>query len=74
VYFDTTGEIKMNEDIVRDKVLESKQSPELCKTIIERMMRYRDVRGVYAEGGCIDASRDVVRWVCPGTSDLVLGT
>jgi hypothetical protein len=55
-------------------VLESKQSPELCKTIIERMMRYRDVRGVYAEGGCIDASRDVVRWVCPGTSDLVLGT
>ena len=74
VYFDTTGEIKMNEDIVRDKVLESKQTPELCKTIIERMMRYRDVRGVYAEGGCIDASRDVVRWVCPGTSDLVLGT
>jgi hypothetical protein len=74
VYFDADGEIKMNEDIVREKVLQSKQSPELCKSIIERMMRYRDVRGVYAEGGCIDASRDVVRWVCPGTSDLVLGT
>jgi hypothetical protein len=72
VYFDAAGEIKMNEDIVRAKVSQTKQSPELCKTIIERMMRYRDVRGVYAEGGCIDASRDVVRWVCPGTSDLVL--
>lgn len=62
----------MNEDIVREKVLQSKQTPAQARQIIERMMRYRDVRGVYAEGGCIDASRDVVRWVCPGTSDLVL--
>ena len=74
VYFEASGEIKMNEDIVREKVLQTKQSPEQCKMIIERMTRYRDSRGVYAEGGCIDASRDVVRWVCPGTSDLVLGT
>ena len=74
VYFDDSGEIKMNEDIVREKVLQTKQSPEHSAKIIDRMMRYRDVRGVYAEGGCIDASRDVVRWVCPGTTDLVLGT
>ena len=74
VYFDDSGEIKMNEDIVREKVLQTKQSPEHSAKIIDRMMRYRDIRGVYAEGGCIDASRDVVRWVCPGTSDLVLGT
>ena len=74
VYFDDSGEIRMNEDIVRDKVLQTKQSPEQFKRIIERMTRYRDARGVYAEGGCIDATRDVVRWVCPGTTDLVLGT
>jgi hypothetical protein len=72
VFFDPSGEIKMNEDIVREKVLQTKQMPLQAQQIIERMMRYRDVRGVYAEGGCIDASRDVVRWVCPGTSDLVL--
>lgn len=73
VYFDDSGVLKMNEDIVREKVEQTKQSPEQTRRIVERMMRYRDVRGVYAEGGCIDASRDVVRWVCPGSSDLTLG-
>jgi len=73
VYFDTSGVLKMNEDIVREKVQQTKQSSEQTRRIVERMMRYRDVRGVYAEGGCIDASRDVVRWVCPGSSDLAIG-
>lgn len=72
-YFDDSGVLKMNEDIVREKVQQTKQSSEQTRRIVERMMRYRDVRGVYAEGGCIDASRDVVRWVCPGSSDLALG-
>lgn len=73
VFFDDSGELRMNEDIVREKVLQTKNSPLESQRIVERMMRYRDVRGVYAEGGCIDASRDVVRWVCPGSSDLALG-
>lgn len=72
VFWDAKGAINMNEDIVREKVAETKKSPSEVKRIVERMMRYRDVRGVYQEGGCIDASRDVVRWVCPGTSDLAL--
>ncbi len=72
VFWDSTGTICMNEDIVRAKVTETKKSPEHVKRIVERMMRYRDIRGVYQEGGCIDASRDVVRWVCPDTSDLAL--
>ena len=58
---------------VREKVLQTTNSQLESQRIVERMMRYRDVRGVYAEGGCIDASRDVVRWVCPGSSDLALG-
>ena len=74
VYFDAAGKIKMNEDIVRKKVAQTKQSQAETQRIVERMMRYRDVRGVYAEGGCIDASRDVVRWVCPGSSDLALSS
>ena len=72
VFWDSKGTICMNEDIVRAKVTETKKSPEHVKRIVERMMRYRDIRGVYQEGGCIDASRDVVRWVCPDTSDLAL--
>jgi hypothetical protein len=72
-FLDDAGAIKMNEDIVRERVLTTKQSPEQVGAIVTRMMRYRDIRGVYQDGGCIDASRDVVRWVCPGTSDLALG-
>jgi hypothetical protein len=74
VFYDADGVLKMNEDIVRDKVAETKKSAVETNRIVEKMMRYRDVRGVYQEGGCIDASRDVVRWVCPNTSDLVLGS
>ncbi|MCM0035496.1 MAG: hypothetical protein NBV66_06885 [Burkholderiaceae bacterium] len=74
VFYDADGVLKMNEDIVRDKVAETKKSAVETNRIVAKMMRYRDVRGVYQEGGCIDASRDVVRWVCPNTSDLVLGT
>lgn len=73
VYYDEAGAIKMNEDIVRERVAETKKSAEQVTRIVDRMMRYRDVRGVYQDGGCIDASRDVVRWVCPGTADLTLG-
>ena len=29
-------------------------------------------QGVYAEGGCIDATRERVRWVRPGHCDIVL--
>lgn len=74
VFYDTDGQLKMNEDIVREKVTETKMSSVETTRIVKRMMRYRDIRGVYQNGGCIDATRDVVRWVCPDTSDLVLGS
>ena len=37
-----------------------------------RAMRIRDPQGVYEEGGCIDATRERVRWVTPGHSDISL--
>ncbi|HRK37132.1 MAG TPA: hypothetical protein PK347_01985 [Burkholderiaceae bacterium] len=40
--------------------------------ILTRMMRYRDGRGVYADGGCIDATREHPRCLCPGTYTLDL--
>jgi hypothetical protein len=29
-------------------------------SIVQRMMRYRDVSGTYAEGGCIDSTREFI--------------
>lgn len=40
--------------------------------ILQRMMRYRDGRGVYAEGGCIDATREHLRWVSPDYASITL--
>ncbi len=31
---------------------------------------WRDPRGVYDEGGCMDRTRESARWVRPGTSDI----
>jgi hypothetical protein len=38
--------------------------------IMARMMRYRDGRGIYAEGGCIDATREHPRLLCPHTTTV----
>jgi hypothetical protein len=40
--------------------------------VLERMARLRDGRGVYAQGGCIDVSREFPRCVCPQTAGIVL--
>lgn len=74
VFYDAARALRMNEEIVREKVAETKKSSAETARILELMMRYRDARGVYQEGGCIDATRDVVRWICPMTSDFVLGS
>ena len=36
------------------------------------MLRLRDPKGVYQEGGCIDTSREYPRCVHPGTADIRL--
>jgi hypothetical protein len=64
------GEIYIDEAVVESCVIKSLSDPEKYKIILERMMRYRDPQGVYDQGGCIDASRESPRYVCPETSDL----
>ena len=66
------GEPAMDEDIVEARVHASAADPQAAEAIVERMMRLRDPKGVYAEGGCIDTTREYPRCVCPGTADLVL--
>src|SRR5690606_41337251 len=62
----------IDESVVEARVAETLADPERTSRILERMMRLRDPGGVYAEGGCIDASREALRCLLPGTWDLGL--
>ena len=52
------GMLYMNEDAVKERVEEALRDPAISRSILEKMMVYRDPTGVYADGGCIDLSRD----------------
>lgn len=73
LYRDAQGDERIDEARVALRVDESRQDPAEVARIVALMARYREPRGVYtAAGGCIDTTREFARWVCPGTSDLVL--
>ncbi len=69
-----SGELVMNEEIVQEHVLKTLAAPEEYARILKRMMRYRDPTGVYADGGCIDSTRDSLRWVHPETTNIQICT
>lgn len=71
-YVDSGGEWQINENIVEARVRETLADPVEKARVLEQMLRYREPRGVYAVGGCIDTSREYPRWVCPGTTDVAL--
>jgi len=48
----------MNEAVVKERVQLALSDPVIKKPILQKMMVYRDPAGVYADGGCIDLSRD----------------
>lgn len=72
VYRDAQGELQMDEAVVEQRVHAAMSDPVEVERILDLMMRLRDPQGVYADGGCIDASREYPRRVCPGTSDIIL--
>ncbi len=69
-YLDQDGELQMDESIVESCVAKTLADPVSYQKTLERMMRYRDPKGVYDQGGCIDTSRESPRLVCPHTSDI----
>lgn len=71
-YLDADGELQIDENVVEARVRETMADPAEKARIIELMLRYREPRGVYAAGGCIDTTREYPRWICPGTTDVVL--
>lgn len=72
VYRDAAGQLKMDEEIVAQRVLQTKKDPKLTQHICQRMMRLRDPQGVYADGGCMDNTRESPRWIHPATTDISL--
>lgn len=71
-YLDPTGELKINENIVEERVRKSMQNPAEVENILQIMLRYREPQGVYVNGGCIDATREYPRYVRPETTDMVI--
>ena len=48
----------MNEAVVKERVQLALNDSAIQNPILQKMMVYRDPAGVYADGGCIDLSRD----------------
>jgi hypothetical protein len=71
-YQDQQGELRIDENVVANHVRETLANQAEIEAILAKMMRLRDPQGVYAQGGCIDSSREYPRWVCPETTDIIL--
>ncbi|MDP4612971.1 MAG: hypothetical protein NWS97_04245 [Limnohabitans sp.] len=72
VFTDAQGELQMDETVVEHLVAQTEADPEARARVLERMLRMRDPKGVYAEGGCIDTTREYPKNVSREHCDLVL--
>jgi len=53
-------------------VHDTMQEPHKVQHILQQMMRIRDPKGVYAEGGCLDATREYPKQIYPSACELSL--
>ena len=72
VYTDAQGELQMDESVVERWVAQTQADPEARAQVLERMLRMRDPKGVYAQGGCLDTTREYPRSVSMDQCDLTL--
>lgn len=71
-YTNAQGELAMDESRVAQAVRQTEQDPARRQQVLARMLRLRDPQGIYAQGGCIDASREFPRNVSPHGPTLAL--
>jgi hypothetical protein len=71
-YVDDQGQLKMDEKRVDTLVAQTLNDPLALADVLERMTRMRDPQGVYAQGGCIDTTREHPKQVHASSCDLVL--
>lgn len=69
---DAQGKAYIDEEKVEACVAHTRADPAASAEVLQRMLRIRDPQGVYAQGGCIDATRECARWVLPGHADIAL--
>jgi hypothetical protein len=72
VYTDAQGELQMDEAVVDRLVAETMANPQAKAQVLEKMIRMRDPQGVYAQGGCIDTTREYPKSVSRDHCELVL--
>ncbi|WP_090043907.1 hypothetical protein [Limnohabitans sp. 2KL-27] len=71
-YTDAQGVLQMDESVVEARVAQTEADPSARARVLERMLRMRDPKGVYAEGGCIDTTREYPKSVSREHCELVL--
>jgi hypothetical protein len=67
---DREGVLRVDEDEVARRVATTESNPAERARVLELMQRWRDPRGVYDQGGCLDRTRECARWVQPNTCDM----
>ena len=72
LYIDADGHERVDETKVDKLVATAQQDPAEVERILALMQRYREPRGIYVDGGCLDTTREFARWVHPATTDIVL--
>ena len=72
VYTDAQGGLHMNETVVDALVAQTQADPLAQAQVLERMLRMRDPKGVYADGGCLDTTREYPKSVSREHCELVL--
>ena len=71
-YMDDGGKLRMDENEVEARVAATLRDEDETARILALMMRPREPRGVYRDGGCMDVSREFPRWICRKTADIRL--
>jgi hypothetical protein len=69
---DAQGRVQINEDEVARRVRATLGDPQECARVLGLMQRPRDPRGVYAQGGCIDRTREFVLHLREGSHPIRL--
>lgn len=71
-FVDAQGDLRIDETVALAHCEATRRNPEAHDAILARMLRLRDPRGVYAEGGCIDATREYPRGIVGQGCELKL--
>jgi len=69
---DACGNLSVDEALVEQLVNETFKDPVKLNQVLSQMMRIRDPKGVYDQGGCLDATRESPKQIASTACDLVL--